>query len=38
MNLMQGMAEDLEGSFIVENHLGTKITVTFENLPAKDFG
>ena len=34
MNLMQGMAEDLEGSFIVENHLGTKITVTFENLPA----
>jgi two-component system, sensor histidine kinase PdtaS len=31
MTLMQGMAEDLEGNFTMENHHGTKITVTFDN-------
>ncbi len=31
MILMQGMAEDLEGNFILENHNGTKITVMFDN-------
>jgi two-component sensor histidine kinase len=33
MILMQGMAEDLEGNFAIENHNGTKITVVFENSP-----
>ncbi len=31
MILMQGMAEDLEGNFTIENHHGTKITVVFDN-------
>ena len=31
MTLMQGMAEDLEGNFIIENHHGMKITVVFNN-------
>ena len=33
MTLIQGMTEDLEGKFTMENHRGTKITVVFENLP-----
>jgi two-component sensor histidine kinase len=37
MTLIRGMAEDLEGNFILENHHGTKIRVTFENLPVKEF-
>ena len=36
MTLIRGMAEDLEGNFTLENHHGTKITVTFENLPVKE--
>ena len=35
MTLIRGMTEDLEGNFAIENHHGTKITVTFENLPVK---
>ena len=37
MTLIRGMAEDLEGNFAIENHHGTKISVTFENLPVKEF-
>ena len=37
MTLMQGMAEDLEGNFALENHHGTKITVTFDNFVSETF-
>ena len=35
--LMRGMTEDLDGHFNIENHNGTKVTVTFDNFSVKDY-